>query len=135
MVPKINKNLDDLYNDVASDNYNVIEITKENSIYDSTITFDEYLKILYLMVMNNLILDKYPNFGSSKLDKLFDFTLKYIEKITKSQSNDWEEKLKQYGFIIFGFSHNNKTIPFDIYCRKICKNVYQQYFGEPYDNN
>jgi tRNA A37 methylthiotransferase MiaB len=135
MVTKINKNLDDLYNDVASDNYNVIEITKENSIYDSTITFNEYLKILYLMVMNNLILDKYPNFGSSKLDKFFDFTLKYIEKITKSQSNDWEEKLKQYGFIIFGFSHNNKTIPFDIYCRKICKNVYQQYFGEPYDNN
>ena len=135
MIPEINKNLDELYKDVADGEYNIIDITKERSIYDSTLTLNEYLKILYLMVINNLILEKHPDYGSVKLAKFFDYTLGYIEKITRAQSKDWEEKLKQYGFIIFGFSHNNITTPFDSYCRNICKEIYQQYFGEPYDNN
>ena len=135
MIPEINKNLDELYKDVADGEYNIIDITKERSIYDSTLTLNEYLKILYLMVINNLILEKHPDYGSVKLAKFFDYTLGYIEKITRAQSKDWEEKLKQYGFIIFGFSHNNITTPFDSYCRNICKEIYQQYFGELYDNN
>jgi tRNA A37 methylthiotransferase MiaB len=135
MIPEINKNLDELYKDVADGEYNIIDITKERSIYDSTLTLNEYLKILYLMVINNLILEKHPDYGSVKLAKFFDYTLGYIEKITRAQSKDWEEKLKQYGFIIFGFSHNNITTPFDAHCSNICKEIYQQYFGEPYDNN
>ena len=135
MIPEINKNLDELYKDVADGEYNIIDITKERSIYDNTLTLNEYLKILYLMVINNLILEKHPDYGSVKLAKFFDYTLGYIEKITRAQSKDWEEKLKQYGFIIFGFSHNNITTPFDAHCSNICKEIYQQYFGEPYDNN
>jgi hypothetical protein len=89
------------------------------------------------MVINNLILEKHPDYGSVKLAKFFDYTLNVLNtlEITKLQSDDWEEKLKQYGFIIFGFTDNNKTIPFDVYCRKICKRIYRQYFGESYDNN
>ena len=134
MVQEINKNLDELYKDVKSGNYNVIDITKETSIYDSTLTLNEYLKILYLMVINNLMLEKHPNYGSVKLAKFFDYALNILDtlEITKLQSDDWEEKLKQYGFIIFGFTENDKTIPFDAYCRRICKRIYRQYFGETY---
>ena len=78
------------------------------------------------------MLEKHPNYGSVELSKFFDYTLKNVEEITREQSKDWEEKLKQYGFIIFGFTKNEKTIPFDAYCRKICKKIYSQYFGVTY---
>jgi hypothetical protein len=123
----INSNLDDLYDEVVADKHGMEIISKEETIYDGKMSFEDYIKIIYLIVMYNTVFEKQKTYDLDKLELLMKYTLSRIENLVKEQSNYWREKLKKYGFIVTGLNHNGKVYTFNYKIELICEEIYKEF--------
>jgi len=127
LMRPINSNLDDLYDDVVADKHGMEIISKEETIYDGKMSFEEYIKIIYLIVMYNTVFEKHKTYDLDKFELLMKYTLSHIENLVKEQSNYWREKLKKYGFIVTGLNHNGKVYTFNYKIELICEEIYKEF--------
>jgi len=127
LMKPINSNLDDLYDEVVANKHGMELISKEETIYDGKMSFEEYITIIYLIVMYNTVFEKNKTYDLDKFELLMKYTLSRIENLVKEQSNYWREKLKKYGFIVTGLNHNGKVYTFNYKIELICEEIYKEF--------
>jgi hypothetical protein len=126
----IDSTLDNLYHNVSIDNYNPTELYKLSRVYDNNLSIKEYLTIIYMTIIYNMMFSKemiISNHHSIKFNEFLNYTMPIIQKFIIEQTRDWEEKYKKYGFVIFGMPfgpNDTQTIQLNIGMTALCKKLF-----------
>ena len=126
----INSNIDDLYYNISTDNSNTTDIYQTEYICDNSLSYSEYLQIVYITIMYNLIFENSTKYDVTglKFIEVIEYAMPHIQKICKLQGKVLEERYNQYGFVILGLPfglEKDMTSSIKYGVRQICQNLFR----------